>query len=64
MLAAAANTYKTVRVSLNVAELMSDCEKAFHALRQLQLPRLRTFQNLELKTEMQRLTELMLDRKT
>ena len=62
ILAAAANTYKTVRLSLNVAELMSDCEKAFHALRQLRLPRLRTFQNIQLKTEMQRLTERMLDR--
>ena len=29
MLAAAINTYKTVRLSLNVAELMSDCRKAF-----------------------------------
>ena len=62
MLAAAIITYKTVRLSLNVAELMSDCEKAFHALRQLRLPRLRTFQNLQLKTEIQRLTERMLDR--
>jgi hypothetical protein len=62
MLAAAVNTYKTVRLSLNVAELMSDCEKAFHALRQLRLPRLRTFQNLQLKKEMQRLAERMLDR--
>lgn len=62
MLAAAINTYKTVRLSLNVAELMSDCEKAFHALRQLRLPRLRTFQNLQLKTEIQRLRERMLDR--
>ena len=62
MLAAAINTYKTVRLSLNVAELMSDCEKAFHALRQLRLPRLRTFQNLQLKTEMQRLAERMRDR--
>jgi hypothetical protein len=61
MLDAAINTYKTVRLSLNVAELMSDCRKAFHALRQLRLPRLRTFQNLQLKSEMQRLAERMLD---
>jgi hypothetical protein len=61
MLAAAVDTYKTVRLSLNVTELMSDSEKAFHALRQLRLPRLRTFQNLQLKTEIQRLTERMLD---
>jgi hypothetical protein len=59
MLAAAVNTYKTVRLSLNVAELMSDCRKAFTALRELRLPRLRTFQNLQLKSEMQRLAERM-----
>ena len=62
MLAAAINTYKTVSLSLNVAELLGDCEKAFHALRRLRLPRLRTFQNLNLKAEMQRLAERMLDR--
>lgn len=62
MLDAAINTYKTVRLCLNVAELMSDCQKAFRALRKLGLPRLRTFQNLQLKAEMQRLAERMLDR--
>jgi hypothetical protein len=62
MLDAAINTYKTVRLSLNVAELMSDCRKAFQALRRLRLPKLRTFQNLQLKSEMQRLAERMLDR--
>jgi hypothetical protein len=62
MLAAAVNTYKTVRLSLNVAELMSDCRTAFQALRQLRLPRLRTFQNLQLKSEMQRLAARMRDR--
>lgn len=62
MLAAAANTYKTVRLSLNVAELMSDCQAAFRALRDLQVPQLRPFKNLELKAEMQRLAERMLDK--
>jgi hypothetical protein len=62
MLAAAANTYNTVRLSLNVAELMSDCQAAFRALRNLQVPQLRPFQNLELKDEMQRLAERMLDK--
>jgi hypothetical protein len=57
MLNAAINTYKTIRLSMNVAELMSDCREAFRALRQLRLPRLRTFQNLQLKGEMQRLTK-------
>jgi uncharacterized protein YukE len=59
MLDAAVNTYKTIRLSMNVAELMSDCREAFGALRQLRLPRLRTFQNLQLKGELQRLTERM-----
>ena len=45
MLAVAANTYNTVRLSLNIAELMSDCQAAFRALRNLQVPRLRPFQN-------------------
>lgn len=57
MLDAAILTYRTIRLSMNVAELMSDCREAFRALRQLRLPRLRTFQNLQLKGEMQRLTE-------
>jgi len=60
MLVAAANTYNTVRLSLNVAELMSDCQAAFRALRNLKVPELRPFQNLELKDEMQRLAERML----
>jgi hypothetical protein len=61
MFAAAVNTYKTIRLSLNVSELMSDCHKAFRALRQLQLPRLRPFQNLQLKDELRRLSERMID---
>jgi hypothetical protein len=60
MLAAAANTYKTVRLSLNVAQLMNDCQKEFQALRDLQVPRLRPFQNLQLKAELQRLSERMI----
>jgi hypothetical protein len=52
ILAAAANTYKTVRLSPYVGELLSDCEKAFQALRQLRLPRQRAFQNLQLKGEL------------
>ncbi len=57
MYGAAVNTYRTIRLSMNVAELMSNCRQAFGALRQLRLPRLRTFQNLQLKGELQRLTE-------
>lgn len=59
MLAAAVNTYRTIRLSMNVAELMSNCRQAFSALPQLRLPRLRTFQNLQLKGELQRLAERM-----
>jgi hypothetical protein len=57
MLNAAVNTYKTIRLSMDVAKLMQDCRLAFSALRKLRLPRLRTFQNLQLKGEVQRLTE-------
>jgi hypothetical protein len=53
------NTYKTMRLSMNVAELMSDCREAFGVLPQLHLPRLRTFQNLQLKGELQRLADRM-----
>ncbi len=59
MLDAAINTYQAVRLSLNVAEMMRDNAKAFSALRQVRLPRLRTFQNLQLRAEMQRLAERM-----
>ena len=58
-LAAAANTYRTVRLSHNVALLMGDCRKAFEAINQLQMPHLRPFQNLQLKEEMQRLAQRM-----
>jgi len=42
-----------------VGELMSDCHNAFTALRQLRLPKLRTFQNVQLKAEIERLKERM-----
>jgi hypothetical protein len=64
MLAAAGNTYKTMSLSSNVAELMSDCQNAFRALQKLQLPPLRTFQNLQLKGEMQRLMKGEMQRLT
>jgi len=57
MLNAAVNTYKTIRLSMDVSKLMQDCRQAFSVLQQLRLPRLRTFQNLQLKGEIQRLTE-------
>ncbi len=56
-LADAVNTYKTVRLSLDVAGLIGQCQAAFQALRELRLPQLRTFQNLQLKGELERLAE-------
>jgi hypothetical protein len=55
--AAAINTYRTVCLSINVAELIGYCQAAFRALRELQLPPLRPFQNLQLNDELQRLAE-------
>lgn len=63
MMATAANTYKTVRLSIQVADVMSECQKAFQSLRQLRLPPLRTFQNVRLKREWRQLTERLLDAK-
>lgn len=55
--AAAVNTYKTVRLSFNVGELIGYCEAAFRALRELRLPQLRPFQNARLNEELQKLAE-------
>ena len=55
--AAAINTYKTVCLSLNVAELVGYCDTAFRSLRELRLPQLRPFQNVQLNDELQRLAE-------
>jgi hypothetical protein len=55
--AAAVNTYKTVRLSFNVGELIGYCAAAFRALRELRLPQLRPFQNVRLSEELQKLAE-------
>ena len=55
--AAAINTYRTVCLSLNVAELIGYCDAAFRALRELRLPPLRPFQGIQLSEEMQKLAE-------
>ncbi len=52
--AAAVNTYRTVCLSLNVAELIGYCEAAFRALRELRLPPLRPFQGIQLTEELQK----------
>ncbi len=55
--AATINTYRTVCLSLNVAELIGFCDAAFRALRELRLPPLRLFQGIQLTEEMQKLAE-------
>lgn len=59
MAAAAVNTYRTVRLSFDVVELVGYCQSAFHALGELRLPPLRTFQNIHLNEELQRLADRM-----
>jgi hypothetical protein len=61
-LADAAHTYKTVRLSLDVAGMIGQCQAAFQALRELKLPQLRTFQNLQLKGELERLAACIVDK--
>lgn len=61
--AAAVNSYRTVCLSFNVAELIGYCEAAFRALRELRLPPLRVFQNVHLNEEMQKLAERMAEKR-
>jgi hypothetical protein len=60
--AAAVNSYRTVCLSFNVAELIGYCEAAFRALRELRLPPLRTYQNVQLNEEMQKLAERVVEK--
>jgi hypothetical protein len=62
-LAEAAITYKTVLLSLDVGELIGQCQAAFRALRELKLPSLRTFQNAQLNDEMRQLSERVVEEK-
>ena len=55
--AVAVNTYRTVCLSINVAEMIGSCQAAFCALRDLRLPPLRPFQNVQLNEEIQKLAE-------
>jgi hypothetical protein len=63
VLAVAAHTYKTIRLSIDVAEVIAECRDAFKSLRQLRVPPLRPFQNLQLRRELQVLTEQMAEAK-
>ncbi len=56
-LATARNTYKTVRLSSNVSELIQSGRKNFDALMKLELPKLRGFENQVMQQEFRRLTE-------
>ncbi|MGA3128987.1 MAG: hypothetical protein ABSD13_20020, partial [Candidatus Korobacteraceae bacterium] len=57
VLGAAVNTYRTVRIATDVRKVFGECQTAFKALRELSLPVLRTFQNVQLKDELQQLAE-------
>jgi hypothetical protein len=61
--AAAVNSYRTVCLSFNVAELIGYCEAAFRALRELRLPLLRTFKSFQLNEEMRKLAERMVEKR-
>jgi hypothetical protein len=52
----AINTYETVQLSSQVAELLAEGRRNFSALLELDLPELRGFENAELQAEFQRLT--------
>lgn len=52
----AINTYETVQLSSQVAELLAEGQRNFSALLELDLPELRGFENAELQAEFQRLT--------
>ena len=60
-LATALNTYKTVKLSSDVARLMKTGRQNFEALMQLQIPPLREFRNEMLRKEYQRMTTELLN---
>lgn len=56
-LAVAENTYETVRVSGDLVALMQDSQRLLSTLFRLQVPPLKTFENLAMKREFRRLTQ-------
>jgi hypothetical protein len=62
MINVAANTYKTMSISMNVAKLISDSQRAFDAVKGIPPPPLRAFQGLQLK-EFRHITDRMLEAK-
>ncbi|MEO0652946.1 MAG: hypothetical protein AAFZ65_19885, partial [Planctomycetota bacterium] len=57
----AINTYDTVRVSSQVAEILRDSLNDLDALLELEVPKLRGFDNRELQEEFSRLTDELID---
>jgi hypothetical protein len=55
-IAIAVNTYETVKVSGDLADLMKSSQNLLENLRRLQVPALRTFENVAMKREFSRLT--------
>ena len=55
-IAVAANTYETVKVSGDLVDLMQASQRLLDNLRSLEAPALRTFENLQMKREFERLT--------
>jgi len=55
----AVNTYDTVLLSSQVAELLQQGSRNFAALLELEVPELRGFENAELRAEFERLTRRM-----
>ena len=55
----ALNTYETVKVSGDLVALMKDSRRLLDTLFSLQVPRLRAFENLEMKREFERLTRTL-----
>jgi hypothetical protein len=62
LLAAAVNSYRTVQLSFDVADLIGQCQTAFRSLSDLRLPQLRTFQNVHLNEELERLADRIVDK--
>ena len=63
MLAAAANTYKTMSLSINVARTHEGLSECFQSGAANSAAAFKGFQNLQLKRKLQRLTDRMLDLK-
>lgn len=55
-LAAANNTYETVKVSSELVAMMKSGQSLFDTLKTIQVPELRVFENLEMKKEFEKLT--------